>query len=301
MRRSRITLVVVPLLTLLPLLGGCATLPGLGDAGVAPIAALPSPGPAVAETVGPPEAAAPSEGPSPAEVALPPALSRDDSSAAPFTLLAQAKGQSAEEVVPEDYDPWEPFNEKMFAFNRALDRWVLKPAANVYRHIMPEPFQIVIANGFDNIRFVPRLVNSLLQQKWGGAGREVARFAINSTAGIGGLFDPAGDYFGIKRSREDFGQTLSVYGAGPGPYLILPVLPPLTVRDGIGRAVDGAMDPVAYVLPFLFDRLGMQLGDMLNDRALNYDLFQGFEESTIDMYSAVRDAYLRRREQLIKE
>lgn len=301
MRRSRIAFVVVPLLTSLPLLGGCATLAVPDDAGAPAVAALPTPGPVVAENTGPVEAGAPSEAPPPAEVTLPPALSGDDPSAAPFTLLAQAAGQRAEDVVPEDYDPWEPFNERMFAFNRALDRWFLKPAANVYRHIMPEPFQIVIANGFDNIRFVPRLVNSLLQQKWGGAGRELARFAINSTAGIGGLFDPAGDYFGIKRSREDFGQTLAVYGAGPGPYLILPVLPPLTVRDGIGRAVDGAMDPLTYVLPFLFDRLGMQLGDMLNDRAVNYDLFQGFEESTIDMYSAVRDAYLRRREQLIKE
>ena len=223
----------------------------------------------------------------------------DDTRAFPY---AQARDSASTDAAdPEEYDPWEAFNEKMFAFNRGLDRYVLKPSARVYRVIMPEPFQLLIENGFDNIRFVPRAVNSLLQAKWGGAGREVARFLINSTAGIGGLFDPAKNYWGIEKSREDFGQTLGVYGFGPGPYLILPLLPPLTVRDGIGYAVDGALDPLSYVLPFFWDRLGMKLGDTLNDRAINYDLFQGFEESVIDMYSAVRHGYLRRREQLIKE
>jgi phospholipid-binding lipoprotein MlaA len=215
---------------------------------------------------------------------------------------AQARATApADAVEPEEYDPWESFNEKMFAFNRNLDRFVLKPAARVYRVVMPEPFQLLVENGFDNLRFVPRAVNSLLQAKWGGAGREVARFLINSTAGIGGIFDPAKNYWGIEKSREDFGQTLGVYGAGAGPYLILPLLPPLTVRDGIGMAVDGALDPLSYVLPFFWDRLGMRAGDTLNDRAINYELFQGFEESVIDMYSAVRHGYLRRREQLIKE
>jgi len=201
----------------------------------------------------------------------------------------------------EDYDPWEKVNEKVFEFNRQTDRFVLKPIAKVYSVILPEPFEVMIGNGFDNINFVPRLVNSLLQGKWGGAGREVSRFLINSTAGIGGLFDPAKDYWGILKSREDFGQTLGVWGAGAGPYLVLPFMEPMTVRDGIGKAVDGAMDPLSYVLPFFWDRLGMKVGDTVNDRALNYDLFQGFEESVIDMYSAVRHGYLQRRQQLIKE
>jgi phospholipid-binding lipoprotein MlaA len=189
----------------------------------------------------------------------------------------------------------------MFAFNRGLDKYLLKPAARAYRVVMPEPWQVLIANGFDNINFVPRLVNSLLQGKWGGAGREISRFLINSTAGIGGLFDPAKDYWGIQKSREDFGQTLGVWGAGSGPYLVLPLMEPLTVRDGIGKAIDGLMDPLSYILPFFWDRIGMKAGDTLNDRALNYDLFQGFEESVIDMYSAVRHGYLQRRQQLIKE
>jgi phospholipid-binding lipoprotein MlaA len=208
---------------------------------------------------------------------------------------------AAEPVEVEEYDPWEPFNEKMFEFNRNLDRYVLKPVAKAYNVVMPEPFQVMISNGFDNISFVPRLVNSALQGKWGGAGREVSRFLINSTAGIGGLFDPAKDYWGIQKSREDFGQTLGFYGAAPGPYLILPFLEPLTVRDGIGKFVDTFMDPLSYYLPLFWDRLGMKLGDTVNERALNLDLYQGFEESVIDMYSAVRHGYLQRRERLIRE
>jgi phospholipid-binding lipoprotein MlaA len=216
------------------------------------------------------------------------------------SALAQ-QAQDRTDAFDEEYDPWEPFNEKMFAFNRNVDRWVLKPVARGYMFVMPEPWQVMISNGFDNINVVPRLINSLLQGKWGGAGRELSRFLINSTAGIGGLFDPAKDFWGIQKSREDFGQTLGVWGTGPGPYLVLPFMEPLTVRDGIGKAVDGLMDPLSYLLPFIWDRLGMKIGDIINERALNYDLFQGFEESVIDMYSAVRHGYLQRRLQLIKE
>jgi phospholipid-binding lipoprotein MlaA len=209
--------------------------------------------------------------------------------------------QDLTDTDAEEYDPWEPFNEKMFTLNRNLDRYFLKPIAYTYNLIMPEPWQVMIANGFDNIKFVPRLINNLLQAKWGGAGRELGRFLINSTAGIGGLFDPAKDYWGIQKSSEDFGQTLGVWGSGPGPYLVLPFMEPLTVRDGVGKLVDSFLDPLSYFIPFLWDRLGMRIGDTINERALNYDLFQGFEESVIDMYSAVRHGYLQRRERLIRE
>ncbi len=200
----------------------------------------------------------------------------------------------------DDNDPWERFNEKVFEFNRRADRYVHKPVGKVYSVIVPEPYQVMIANGFDNISFVPRMVNSLLQGKWGGASRELSRFLINSTAGIGGLFDAA-KYWGIEKSREDFGQTLGVWGVSPGPYLIVPLMEPMTVRDGIGRGVDSFMNPLSYFIPFIWVGISLKLGEVVNDRALNLDLFQGFEESVIDLYSAVRHGYLRRREQLIKE
>jgi phospholipid-binding lipoprotein MlaA len=204
------------------------------------------------------------------------------------------------DAMEEEYDPWEPFNENMFEFNRRLDRYILKPVATAYNTVIPDRVQVMIANGFDNIQFVPRMMNSLFQGKFDGAVREFGRFIFNSTIGIGGLFDVA-KIEGIEKSREDFGQTLGFYGVGAGPYLILPFLEPLTVRDGIGKVVDSVMDPLAYFVPFLSTRLLMKVEETVNDRSLNLELFQGFEESVIDMYSAVRHGYLKRREKMIKE
>jgi phospholipid-binding lipoprotein MlaA len=228
------------------------------------------------------------------------AVAQAPTTPSPTTPSDKSDIEGAPGSEEEDSDPWERFNEKVFEFNRQADRYVLKPVAKVYSVIMPEPFQVMIANGFDNISFVPRMVNSLLQGKWGGATRELSRFLINSTAGIGGLVDAA-KYWGIEKSREDFGQTLGVWGVSPGPYLIVPFMEPMTVRDGIGRGVDSFMNPLSYFIPFIWVGISLKLGEIVNDRALNLDLFQGFEESVIDLYSAVRHGYLRRREQLIKE
>ena len=249
---------------------------------------------------------APAE-PAPAELAIqPPAEPPTD------VVLAQAPAEpektSADKPsdigdVPEveEYDPWEPFNEVTFEFNRKLDRYVLKPAAQVWNIIIPQPFQLLFASGLDNLGVGPRFVNNLLQAKWGGALREVSRFVINSTLGIAGLWDPAKDYWGIEKSGEDFGQTLGVWGVKPGPYLVLPFMAPLTVRDGIGKAVDSFLDPFFFVTLGTVERVAIKVGEILNDRALNIELFEGFEESVIDMYTSVRQGYLQRRERLIRE
>ena len=218
------------------------------------------------------------------------------------TLVAQAgTGEARGEEGIEEYDPLEKFNEAMFSFNRGLDRYVLKPVAKAYDFVVPDEIQQMISRAFANINVVPRFVNNLLQAKWAGAGREISRFLINSVVGIGGLWDIAKVEFNIEASKADFGQTLGKWGTPPGPYLVLPFLPPLTFRDGIGYAVDGAMDPLSYVLPFIWERLVMKIVDTINDRSLNLDLFQGFEETTVDFYSAVRNAYLQRRYRLIHE
>jgi phospholipid-binding lipoprotein MlaA len=201
----------------------------------------------------------------------------------------------------EEYDPWESFNEKIFTFNYKFDRYVLKPVAKGYNFIMPDLFQQMIGRGFDNIRVVPKLVNNLLQGNWKGFAVELGRFLINSTLGIGGLFDIARQEFGLERTKVDFGQTLGKWGIKPGPFVIVPFLPPLTVRDGIGYGVDSAIDPLGYFIPFFPDKLAMRLGDIINDRALNLELFQGFEETTVDLYSAMRNGYLQRRYNLIHQ
>jgi phospholipid-binding lipoprotein MlaA len=201
----------------------------------------------------------------------------------------------------EEYDPWEKFNEKMFAFNYHFDKWVLKPTAKGYNAVMPGMFQTMIDNAFTNLRMPIRFVNKVLQWKLLDAAKEMGRFLINSTLGVGGLFDVARQEMGLEEQKADFGQTLGIWGIGPGPYLVLPLLPPLTVRDGIGYFVDGSTNPLNYYIPFWPDKFGLSALDAINDRSLNLDLFQGFEEVTVDLYSAVRNGYLQRRDRMIKE
>jgi phospholipid-binding lipoprotein MlaA len=215
--------------------------------------------------------------------------------------FAQAPTNGAEAFDEEtiEYDPWESFNRTMFNFNQKLDRYVLKPVAKVWNFVVPDLAQQSLANAFDNIAMPRRFINSLLQLKPEGAGRELARFFLNISMGVGGFFDVATE-LGIRRSDEDTGQTLGYYGVGPGPYLVLPFLPPLTVRDGFGFAADTAMQPIGYVAPFEASA-GMRGGQMVNDRSLNLETFEEFEQVTFDLYSAVRNAYLQRRQRMIEE
>jgi phospholipid-binding lipoprotein MlaA len=220
----------------------------------------------------------------------------------PGVTTAYALQATDAPAAGEDFeqDPWEPFNEKMFWFNKNVaDRFILKPIATGWDFLLPDPVQTGIHNAIDNLSVVRRLVNNLLQLKFGGAGREVARFTINSTVGVAGLFD-VGKAMGIDPSDEDTGQTMGVYGIGPGPYLVLPFLPPMTVRDGIGFAADGAMNPMNYFIPF-YATLGIGATNVVNERSLNLDRFERVEETTIDLYGAVRNAYLQRRAAAIRE
>ncbi|MFQ5902342.1 MAG: VacJ family lipoprotein [Candidatus Binatia bacterium] len=206
-------------------------------------------------------------------------------------------------------DPWEPFNTKMFSFNRKLDQYVLKPVARVWNFALPDPVQRSLRNAVDNTKVLARLVNSLAQGKWAGAGQEVGRFTINSTVGVAGLFDVAKNGFGIEKSDEDTGQTLGFYGVGPGPYLVLPLLPPLNVRDGIGSIVDRGLYPLGYLIGFAAEAGGATAGimsgigftDTVNRRSLNLERYESVEETVVDLYSAVRNTYLQKREAKIKE
>ena len=203
----------------------------------------------------------------------------------------------------EDFesDPFESLNEKMFWFNReVLDRFILKPVATAWDFVLPDPAQRGIHNAFDNLQVVRRVVNNALQLKFVGTAKEIARFGINSTLGVVGLFDLAKDGFGIEQSDEDTGQTFGVWGMGPGPYLVLPFLPPLTIRDGIGYALDSAMTPYIYFVPWYVTISG-NATNIVNERSLNLDRFERVEESTVDLYGAVRNAYLQRRAAAIRQ
>jgi phospholipid-binding lipoprotein MlaA len=198
-------------------------------------------------------------------------------------------------------DPFEPFNELMFRFNREiLDRYILKPVATAWDFILPDVAQKGIHNFFDNLAVTRRVMNNLLQAKFVGTGKELARFTINSTMGIVGFFDVAKDAFGIEQSDEDTGQTFGVWGINSGPYLVLPFLPPLTIRDGIGHAFDAAMTPYVYFIPWYANLAGTAT-NTVNERSLNLDRFQRVAETTVDLYGAVRNAYLQRRAAAIKQ
>jgi phospholipid-binding lipoprotein MlaA len=217
--------------------------------------------------------------------------------------LADVGTMAAATTSGEDFedDPWEGFNEKMFWFNREiLDRYILKPVATAWDFVFPDPVQRGFHNFFDNLAVVRRVVNNTLQLKLTGAGTELTRFTINSTIGLVGFFDVAKDAFGIEQKDEDTGQTFGVWGMGPGPYLVLPLLPPLTVRDGIGYAFDLAMTPYTYFIPW-YATIGGRATDIVNERSLNLDRFERVAESTVDLYGAVRNAYLQRRAAAIKQ
>jgi phospholipid-binding lipoprotein MlaA len=210
-------------------------------------------------------------------------------------ILGAAPGEDFDE------DPWEPFNEKMFWFNReVLDRFLLKPVATAWDFVFPDPVQRGFHNFFDNLAVVRRVVNNTLQLKLTGAGVELSRFTINSTLGVAGFFDVAKDAFGLEQRDEDTGQTFGVWGIQQGPYLVLPFLPPLTVRDGIGYAFDLAMTPYIYFIPW-YASFGGRSTDVVNERSLNLDRFERVAESTVDLYGAVRNAYLQRRAAAVKQ
>src|SRR5258705_5205451 len=147
---------------------------------------------------------------------------------------AETKEEGVLDETVDEWDPWEPFNEKTFWFNRQADRFVLKPVAKGYNAVLPDPIRAGIANMFDNLDVTRRLVNNILQLRFDGAGRELARFAINSTVGVAGLFDVAGHVFDIGKSDRGTGQNLGIYGIGKGPYFCLRFLHPRPFRDFFG-------------------------------------------------------------------
>jgi phospholipid-binding lipoprotein MlaA len=218
-------------------------------------------------------------------------------------MTSFAAEMAAGSAAGEDFeqDPFESFNEKMFWFNReVLDRYILKPVATAWDFVLPDPVQKGIHNAFDNLAVVRRVVNNALQLKFAGAAKEVARFGINSTIGVAGLFDIAKEGFGIEQSDEDTGQTFGVWGMRPGPYLVLPFLPPLTIRDGVGYAFDMAMTPYIYFVPW-YATFGGTATNIVNERSLNLDRYERVAEATVDLYSAVRNAYLQRRAAAIRQ
>ncbi|HEU4778665.1 MAG TPA: VacJ family lipoprotein [Steroidobacteraceae bacterium] len=199
---------------------------------------------------------------------------------------------------PDPRDPWERFNRATFKFNDALDRAIAKPVAKAYVKVTPRLVRTGVNNAFNNLDTVPTIINDALQGKFRQAGHDSARFLLNSTLGLGGLFDPA-SAAGIEANDEDLGQTLGKWGVKPGPYLVLPVLGPSTVRDAFARAADTYMEPVAY-LSDESTRYLIRGVDLLDQRAGLLELDAQIERS-FDRYAFVRNAWTQRREYQVKD
>jgi len=194
-------------------------------------------------------------------------------------------------------DPWEKVNRNVFAFNEGLDAAVLKPVAELYAKL-PDGVRECFSNAFSNLRGPSTAINNALQGKPDEAVSDVGRFLVNTTFGLVGCFDPATD-LGLERHREDFGQTLGVWGFGPGPFVVLPVLGPSSVRDAVGiLAVEPFLD-----LNFYIDYPGVEYSILalriVNERAELLPADRLISEAALDRYSFIRDGYLQRRRSLV--
>ncbi len=193
-------------------------------------------------------------------------------------------------------DPYESFNRQVFAFNDALDRNVALPAAKFYTDVLPEPARDGIHNFLDNLDTPVTLANDLLQGEFLHATESLGRIVVNSTFGLGGLVDLASP-MGIPAHTEDFGETLAIYGAGEGPYLVLPLVGPSNPRDAIGDLVDIAFDPLTYI-GMREKRLwmgGRQTLEIVDTRAQNIDVMDQLRKSSVDLYATLRSLYRQHR------
>lgn len=199
-------------------------------------------------------------------------------------------------------DPLEPVNRFFFHFNDKVYFWFLKPLATLYSKAVPVDIRTCIRNGFHNLLAPVRIVNNFLQGKVKNSGIELCRFAVNSTVGIGGLTDLAQSDFHLATSEEDLGQTLGVYGFGPGIYINWPILGPSNIRDTVGLVGDIFLDPLVYMTAgHAYTVAGVYGGKKVNDVSLSLGDYELFKETALDPYAALRDVYHQYRQGLIED
>lgn len=213
------------------------------------------------------------------------------------TLLAGCATTSTPRTA-DPRDPLESLNRASYAFNDSVDKALVRPVARGYKKVVPVWTQTGVSNFFSNARYPITLVNNLLQGKLKAAASDTGRFVLNTTFGLGGLLDPA-TLSGLARNDEDFGQTLGTWGVPPGPYLMLPILGPYSLRDGLGGLADDFAEPSHYIEDDS-TRWGLWLGDRF-DRRVRLLEADAVLDRTGDPYAFVRSAYLQRREYLVRD
>jgi phospholipid-binding lipoprotein MlaA len=214
-------------------------------------------------------------------------------------VLAALGGCATTGEERDPRDPFEPFNRGVYRFNDTFDEYLARPVATGYRKVLHEEIRNRIANFFSNLADPFIGVNNVLQGKFEEGFNDFVRFAFNSTIGLLGIHDVASDW-GYEKHNEDFGQTFGRWGAGTGPYLMLPILSSSTLRDTIGLAFDWTFDPLSDVRPInLRNSLVVVRG--INTRAELLDASRLLEEAALDRYVFQRDAYFQRRNSLIHD
>lgn len=190
-------------------------------------------------------------------------------------------------------DPYEPFNRKIHNFNMAFDATVLKPPAKLYKAVVPAPVRVSINNAYSNILMLPTVANDLLQAEWRYAIKDSWRFLINSTFGVGGLFDVAAKSFSLPPHYNDLGITFAKWGDKNSPYLVIPFLGPSTIRDGMSLPFDYMLTPYFYIpsSALLTSILGFRYVDLRSQFLDKEPLLN----EAIDKYTFIRDAYLQYR------
>jgi len=203
-------------------------------------------------------------------------------------------------VEPSPNDPWEPFNRSVFEFNEGLDKYLLKPVVAVYRFVLPEFVREGVYNFFSNYSDIYTALYNLLQGKPDYAFNDLMRVVVNTTMGLGGLIDLATPG-GLEKHKEDWGQTLGVWGVPAGPYVVLPFFGPSNVRDTFGTAADLESDYLFRLLPDVALRNSITGLRVVNARNTYYEAGDLLDGAAIDKYSFMRDAYIQRRAYQINE
>ena len=228
-----------------------------------------------------------------------------DPAVAPNPLTGDDASLGEGEDLLEDAggrDPFEGLNRDVFSFNRNMDRWLFDPVTRGYQRAVPPPGRRAFFNFFQNLDSPVILVNHMLQFRVHDSAATMTRFVLNTSIGLGGLFDPATRYFEVPRIEGDFGQTLARYGTPSGPFLMLPVFGPSTVRDVSGDVVDILADPVSYLLgPLRWWTLMLGGGEGLTTREAHLEDLKELEAGSVDFYSALRSAYLQSRDAMVRE
>jgi phospholipid-binding lipoprotein MlaA len=211
-----------------------------------------------------------------------------------FLLLAGCATDNPTSLAAND--PYEPMNRKIFEMNQATDRAIIKPVAEAYVEVLPEEARNGVHNFIVNLRLPITFANDVLQGEFERGGETVARFGINSTVGVAGLFDIASDW-GIPFHTEDFGQTLAVWGVDEGPYLVVPFYGPDPPRDLTGQVVDVFLDPFTYVnlREHIWWSAGEEVVRAVDLRSRNLQSLEDIERSSVDLYASERSLYRQHR------